>query len=160
MMPAERTATVAALREALTGLPAAVRALPPDRVDMAPMVAEWSAREVVAHLADAEQVYGVRLRLMLPRERPFLAAYDQDAWTRRFGRLETLAAALGRWIILRRANLAVLESLDEAEWRRPGDHEEGMKLRRVETPESVADELVRHTRQHLEQMPDAARGDW
>jgi hypothetical protein len=152
MTPAERAATVAALQEALAALPAAVRALPLEHVDVSSAADGWSAREVVAHLADAEQVYGVRLRMLLTQERPFLAAFDQDAWTRRFGRLEPLDEALGRWSVLRQANLAVFVSLHDEDWTRPGDHEEGMKVGRVETPESVADVLVRHTRQHVEQM--------
>lgn len=157
MTPEERAATVASLREALETLPATVQALPPDRVDAAPTAAEWSAREVVAHLADAEQVYGVRLRMLLTHVRPFLAAYDQDAWTRRFGQLESLDEALRRWVMLRRATLTVFESLRDEEWTRPGDHEEGMKVGRVETPESVADVLVRHTLQHIDQMHAAVR---
>jgi hypothetical protein len=100
-------------------------------------------------------VYGVRLRMLLTQERPFLAAYDQDAWARRFGRLEPLAEALERWAVLRRANLALFTSLRDEEWTRPGDHEEGMKAGRVETPESIADVLVRHARQHIDQI-DAA----
>ncbi len=157
MTPAERAATVAALRGELETLPAAVQTLPLERVDASPMADEWSAREVIAHLADAEQVYGVRLRMLLTQERPFLAANDQDVWSRRFGRLESLDEALGRWVVLRWANLAVFESLRDEEWTRPGDHEEGMKVGRVETPESVADVLRRHTRQHAEQMRAAVR---
>ena len=158
MTPVEREATVAALRQALDTLPAMVQTLPLQRVHQSPRADEWSAHELVVHLADAEQVYGVRLRMLLTRERPFLAAYDQDAWARRFGRLESLAEALERWAVLRRANLVVLESLRDEEWTRPGDHEEGMRLGRVETPESVAGVLVRHTRQHVDQMLAAVRG--
>jgi len=48
-------------------------------VDRSPTADEWSAH-VVVHPADAEQVYGVRLRMLLTRERPFLAAYAVDPW--------------------------------------------------------------------------------
>lgn len=150
MTPTERVATVAALRQVLETLPATVQALPLRRANLAPTADDWSAHDVVVHLADAEQVYGVRLRMLLTQERPFLAAFDQDAWSRRFGRLEALDEALERWVVLRRANLAVFESLR--------DDEEGLKYGRVETPESVADVLVRHTRQHVEQMHAAVVG--
>ena len=158
MPTAERTGMVAALREALETPPAAVLALAPHGLDTIPAPGEWSAREVMGHLADAEQVYGVRLRMLVTQHRPFLASYDQDAWARRFAHLESLGEALERWAVLRRANLAILEALNDDEWLRPGDHEEGMKVGRVETPERVADVLVRHTREHLEQMR-AAGGD-
>lgn len=156
MTPAERAVAVAALREALVVVPTTTRALPSDRVDVRLTANDWSAHDVVVHLADAEQVYGVRLRMLLTQERPFLAAYDQDAWSRRFGQLESLGEALDRWVVLRRTNLAVFMSLRDEEWTRPGDHEQGMKVGRVETPESIADVLVRHTRQHVEQMHAAA----
>lgn len=151
-MANNRSATLAGLRETLDGLPALVQALPRERVDTPHAVGEWSARDVVVHLADAEQVYGVRVRMLVTQERPFLAAFDQDAWARRFAGLETLDEGLGRWVVLRRANLALFESLNDEEWLRPGDHEEGMKVGRVETPERVADTLDRHTRDHMVQM--------
>jgi len=155
MTPAERAETIVALREGLDTLPAAVRTLPADRIDATPAADSWSAHDVVVHLADAEQVYGVRLRMLVTQARPFLKAYDQDAWARRFAHLETVNDALDRWTTLRRANLAVFESLRDDEWTRPGDHEETMQLGRVETPERVARTLASHTSQHLDQMRDA-----
>jgi len=155
MTPTEWVATIVALRQGLETLPAAVRALPADRIDAIAAAAVWSAHEVVSHLADAEQVYGVRLRMLVTQERPFLKAYDQDAWAFRFANLETVDATLDRWMVLRRANLAVFASLKDDEWTRPGDHEETMHLGRVETPESVACTLASHTSQHLDQMREA-----
>jgi hypothetical protein len=158
MLTAERAVMVANLREALETLPAVLLALPLTRLDAAPAPGAWSARDVLGHLADAEQVYGVRLRMLVTQPRPFLASYDQNAWARRFAHLESVESALERWTVLRRANLAVIEALSEDEWLRSGDHEEGMQVGRVETPERVADVLVRHTREHLIQML-AAVGD-
>lgn len=155
MTPAERTETIVSLRHGLETLPAVVRALPADRLDATPAVDAWSAHDVMVHLADAEQVYGVRLRMLVTQDRPFLKAYDQDAWAGRFGHLESVDEALGRWVALRRSSLALFESLREEEWTRPGDHEETMHLGRVETPESVLRTLVQHTNLHVEQMRDS-----
>ena len=57
--------------------------------------------------------------------------------------LGSLEEALGRWVVVRRANLVEIASLCDEEWTRPGDYEEGMQVDRVETPESVADVLAR-----------------
>ncbi len=116
MTPAERAIAVIALREALAVVLTTARAPPMERADLSPTADEWSAHDVVVHLADAEQVYGVRLRMLVTQERPFLTAFDQDAWSRRLGRLESLDEALTRWTVLRRANLAVFESIDGQEW--------------------------------------------
>ncbi|MCA1843094.1 MAG: DinB family protein, partial [Actinobacteria bacterium] len=68
------------------------------RLRQAPAPGEWPAATVVAHLADAELVYAVRLRMVVADERPLLAAFDENAWAERFGALDTDPRdALARW---------------------------------------------------------------
>src|SRR4051794_13990785 len=59
---------------------------------------EWSPATVLSHLADAELVYSVRIRMALTADRPYLAAYDEQAWVRRFAELDVdPKETLGRW---------------------------------------------------------------
>jgi uncharacterized damage-inducible protein DinB len=135
------------LRSTLEGLPLAVSGVA-RADDEAPQRGGWSLREVVAHLADAELVYGVRLRLLVGTDDPHLEGYDQERWAQRFARLETVTTALERWRVQREANLRLLGSLSEAEWARTGLHAE----RGVE---SVDDQLIRmceHDNGHLRQL--------
>lgn len=120
---------------------AKLRVRPPD--------GEWSALQVLGHLADAEMVYGVRIRLILTVEKPWISAYDQDAWAERFVELETDAKdTVARWRILRDANLRVLASLQPRDWERSGMHAE----RGEETVAVVAAHLADHDRAHLAQL--------
>ncbi len=120
-----------------------------DAVHRAPAEGEWSPATVVAHLADAELVYSVRIRMAVTADRPYLTAFDEDAWVRRFSELETdPKESLARWRTLREANLRVLASLEPEEWRLSGVHAERGEI----TVTQIADLLVQHDRAHLAQI--------
>ena len=65
---ADDAATIAAL----------VRRTPDERL-RAVRLGEWTAKEVIGHLADAAEVFAERVRRCVDEERPELASYDQDA---------------------------------------------------------------------------------
>jgi hypothetical protein len=110
---------------------------------------EWSPATVVSHLADAELVYSVRIRMALTADRPYLPAFDENAWVRRFAELDLdVKEALSRWRLLRDANLRLLDSLDSDEWKLSGLHAERGEL----TIAHIADLLVAHDRDHLAQI--------
>ena len=89
----------------------------------APHDDEWSPAVVLGHLADAELVYSVRIRMILTGDRPYVPAYDDRAWVDRFAELEEdVKETLARWRSLRDANVRLLASLDETEWRLTGLH--------------------------------------
>ncbi len=137
------------LRATLEQLPAAVSHLPRTE-GAAPRPGGWSPRQVLAHLADAELVYGVRLRLLVGTDEPRLEGYDQERWAERFTSLETPESALERWRVQREANLRLFDSLSDDEWERTGTHAE----RGVE---SVEDQLLRmadHDTGHLRQLQE------
>lgn len=115
----------------------------------APAEGEWAPATVVSHLADAELVYGVRIRMTVTADRPYLAAFDENAWVRRFAELETdPKEALARWRALRDANVRILESLEPEEWALVGLHAERGEL----SVARIADLLVEHDRAHLAQI--------
>lgn len=114
-----------------------------------PEPGEWSPATVVAHLADAELVYGVRLRMILTGDRPYIAAYDEGAWVRRFAELEPdPRETLQRWRHLRDANLRLFDSLDEDEWRLTGLHAERGEM----SVTAIAAVMARHDAEHLDQI--------
>jgi hypothetical protein len=55
-----------------------VRTVPADRL-RATKFGEWSALEIIGHLADAAEIFAERVRRSIEEERPAFAAYDQDA---------------------------------------------------------------------------------
>lgn len=121
----------------------------PEVLRRSPADGEWSPATVVSHLADAELVYGVRIRMVVTADRPYLAAYDEGAWVRRFAEVEVDAKeSLARWRALRDANLRILGSLEDDEWKLTGLHAE----RGEQSVVQIADLLVAHDRSHLAQI--------
>jgi hypothetical protein len=117
-----------------------------------PSEAEWSAREVISHLTDAELVQSTRLRLVVAQERPRLTWYDEESWVERFGPLDgDTRDTLARWRALREANLRLFDSLADEEWLRAGIHESDGLL----TVEAIAKRMVAHDRAHLDQIRTA-----
>jgi hypothetical protein len=149
---ADLVAELGAGLEALTGL---VGRTPATRLEPGPVGAEgWTARQVLAHLADFELIAAVRVRTVLSVDRPALASYGQEEFTERFGALETAEEALERFIVNRRATLRVVAALSPEDLERTGVHP-----RRGEEPlRRTLEMLARHDRSHLEQLARAAAG--
>ena len=145
-LAAELAATAAELRGLVgTMSPADLRRAPPDG---------WSPEQVLAHLADFELIAGVRVRAILTKERPALVTYGQEEFTGRFAGLENAEGLLERFTVNRMATVRVLERLEEADWERTGLH----PVRGEETLRQAAGYLLRHDRDHLEQIRAAAAG--
>jgi hypothetical protein len=110
---------------------------------------------VVSHLADAELVYAVRVKQVLVEDRPHFFPYDENAWVERLSRVEEdVKDTLARWRVAREHTVRVLESLEDAEWRRTGVHQTRGEL----TLRQVAALLAEHDRQHLDQLRKALAG--
>ena len=109
-----------------------------------PRPGAWCAAEVVAHLADVEIGMGFRLRQAVAGV-PVAQGFDQDAWARRYARLDP-ALAVEAFRSLRAWNLALFATFDLDDWLATVEHPE-------RGPESV-DEVVRalagHDLRHLD----------
>ena len=114
----------------------------------------WSPAVVLAHLAHAEHVNGVRLRMVVTQDEPLLAAFDEQAWADRLAPLEDDPRdTLARWRVLRDDTLRVLESVTAEEWGRVGMHQERGRL----TLGQLAAVLADHDAAHLDQLRAALR---
>lgn len=69
-------------------LATAVTGLPEDVLKRKPAPGKWSIHEIVGHLADAEIIFGYRIRQVLADKEPTFAPIDQDAWTDNLGYTE------------------------------------------------------------------------
>jgi hypothetical protein len=140
---------VAVLRTTLDEIPRLVGDASNERLQRPPAPGEWSAREVLSHLADADLMAGARVRMIVTQDRPTLVGYDQDAWTARFGTLEADAAeTVALWRALRLANVRIFESLSDAEWARVGVHSE----RGEESALLTVQLMAGHDRVHFDQV--------
>lgn len=137
------------LRESLAALTELMRATPGEQWNRSPAPDEWSPWQVLVHLADAEAVMGLRVRMIVTQDRPIIVGYDQDAWAARFARLDPdPQATFKRWRVLREANLRLYESLTPDEWERVGVHTE----RGDESARLVVKLAAGHDRAHLDQL--------
>ena len=109
----------------------------------------WSVADVVAHLADLELVYAVRIRTIVAGagETP-LPALDQNAWVERVHRREPVNELLEQFGYLRRINLIFIARLNEEELSRSGIHPQYGPL----TVAGAAARMERHDLKHLAQI--------
>ena len=85
----------------------------------------WSVKEVLAHLADAEMVFGTRLRFVAAMERPTIVGYDQNAFVANLAYDAVEVADISaEFAALRAMNVALLERLPRAAFTRIGRHSE------------------------------------
>ncbi len=140
---------VEVLRQTLRHVTDLVNGVSTERLRRAPAPGEWSPAQVVAHLADTDLVYGVRVRMIVTQDRPTLVGFDQDAWTDRFGGLDANAReTIERWRANRLSTLRLFESLTPAEWERVGRHTE----RGEQSVRTIAGLMAGHDRAHVGQI--------
>lgn len=126
-----------------------LRRIPMPHLDRPEAPGKWSARMVIAHLADVELVSAYHLRLVLAENRPVLAQLDQDTWaqTLHYDRAD-LQASLDRFTVLRNASLALVHGASPADMLRVGLHTE----RGEETLEQMQRLAAGHDLAHRHQL--------
>ena len=119
-----------------------------------PAPGKWSIIEIVAHLAEDELVGAYRLRRILAEPGSAIQAFDQDKWAKagQYAKHD-IQKSFEMYRALREANLRLLTSLDRAQWRHHGVHEE----RGVETIRDIAKYYAGHDINHFLQI-EAALG--
>lgn len=94
-------------------------------LEQKPAPDRWSMKEVIAHLADHEIVYGYRVRCIAALDAPLLAGYDQQRFLDHLGTERARTKdLLGAWAAVRAANHALIERLPPEAFDRVGTHSE------------------------------------
>ena len=126
-----------------------IQRAPSAKLRKRPAPGKWSAREILAHLADSEIVVGWRMRQILGAPGTPIQAFDQDAWAAA-GHYEKRDArkSLEQFRASREANLGMLKSLTPEQWKHHGMHSE----RGVETIEHITCMMAGHDLNHLGQV--------
>lgn len=109
----------------------------------------WTAGEIYCHLADIEVGYGFRIRQALAGTDE-LQHFDHLRWGMRYRNYESFSAklALESFVGLRRWNVALLESLEPADWDHVTHHPE----RGSETLRLMIQSLAGHDLRHLQEL--------
>jgi hypothetical protein len=125
MTRSERDAGIARYKAGYDEVVRALAGIAADELDWRPAPGEWSAREVVHHLADSETIAGIRLRRLLIEDGPVIQGYDQEAYARRFRYQERpMEPALRAFEAARATTAELLAAMTDADWQRAGTHTE------------------------------------
>ena len=139
--------------EVMAGQVAELRALVagvPDEVLETPEApGKWSAKDVIVHLFDSEVVYGYRMRYIVAQPGGEIAGYDQDRWVSSLHYHKApLDLTLQALDVLRRWNLAWIDTLSADERARWGEHSE----RGEESIDRIIQLLGAHDLVHRDQI--------
>jgi hypothetical protein len=145
---------VSLLEKTPVALETLLRDLPAELLQWKPGPDRWSVSEVLAHLADLEQVYSERVRRMIAENSPALERYDQVGASAageysRGSALEHLA----RFAPPRRAIVAFLKSVPASAGARTAKHSE----LGVITLSQMLNEWASHDLGHLRQIAELYR---
>ena len=88
---------------------------------------EWTAVEVIGHLADSAEIFAERVRRCIEEDRPTLASFDQDALAKERRNAERDPMELSRRVSAAHAEI-VRRLMDERARSRPGLHSEHGEL--------------------------------
>ncbi len=145
---AERAPLIARIRDLPAQLEALTSHLTDSQLDAHP-VGQWSARQIVHHLADSHIHGFIRTKWALTEDRPAVKPYDQDTWATLIdGRDLPIASSLAILKGLHVRWAALLESLTEVQWTSSVAHPETGVM-------TVVDLLVmyaRHGESHIKQL--------
>jgi hypothetical protein len=120
-----------------------------DDLERRPSPDRWSAKQILAHLADAEVVLGWRLRSILATSGVTLQPFDQNRWAEVF-RYEQAQVdeSLDLFEASRRSNLRLFRMADPSMMQNFGMHEE----RGRETVAHLVRLMAGHDVNHLRQV--------
>lgn len=124
--------------------------MPPEQFALRPPSGKWSPREIVAHLADCDLVFGFRLRQTLAEDAPTVQPFDQDKFAKRYGNAD-FDSALRLFSALRDWNLLLIRGTTDAERRREMTHPERGTMTFWDVVETMAGHDINHLGQ-LERM--------
>lgn len=86
---------------------------------------EWSIRETLTHLRDAQAVLGYRVDLLIKEENPLIESQAVFAWAKDGSQsTETALEIFDAYFASRQQTLEALRSIELRDWWRVGKHEE------------------------------------
>ena len=130
------------MRQAIAGIDAGL-------LNRRPPGDDWSIRDVIIHLSDAEMLGAVRIRLALAEEAPALPVYEQDLWKRRLQYLwRDPELALSLFQQIRYSTAEILEQCGVEAWQRTAIHPQDGPL----TVAELVQLYVTHVEGHVAQI--------
>jgi DinB superfamily len=125
MEQARRAQLVELYKEGTRVFAEALEGISAGELDACPGPEEWSAREVVHHMADSEMTAAIRMRRLIAEDGPTIQGYDQEEYAQRLFYAERpIEASVEAVAAARKTTAEILDRLDEEQWARGGTHTE------------------------------------
>jgi len=123
-----------------------LKALPEDKANYAYADGKWTIKEVIGHLADGERVFSYRLTRIARGDETPLAGFDENAWAKAAPHAKRrIADVANEMIAIRRATLALVDSLDES-----SISNKGVANNNPVTARAICWIMAGHTKHHLD----------
>jgi hypothetical protein len=113
---------------------------------------EWSARQVIHHIADSELIEGTRLRRILAEDNPAIRWVDEVEDARRLYYDRPIESSVDVFSAVVQANLSLADRLDPTDWQRYGTHSRAGRY----SVEDWLQKMSAHAHAHIAQLLRAA----
>lgn len=124
------------------------------RLATPPAAGEWSAQAILAHLRAADDILSPRAYMVLVRDNPPLASYDERRWAAIAGYEQAnFSAALALYAARRAELVVVLRRIAPDDWARTGIHETRGPVTLLALMRGLAD----HEEEHAAQLEALAK---
>ena len=153
----ERDKLVTLYRDGYRAIVEALHNATEEELASRPTPSEWSAREIIHHLADSEMTAAVRLRLLLAVDRPIIQGYDQDRFAERLHYDRPHEVSLEVFRYTRESTAQLLDRLSEDDWLREGTHSEVGAYGVIKWLEIYGKHAHSHARQIVEALGKATQ---
>jgi uncharacterized damage-inducible protein DinB len=124
---------------------AAVRGLSREHLLARPIPGKWTMLELVAHLADTDQVYADRMKRVLAMEKPTLIGFPESDYVERLDyRSRDIDEELTLIRVTRLQMLRVLRAVPATAWDRQGIHNEAGPVSLRQLVQTMIDHVDYH----------------
>ncbi|MEP7214714.1 MAG: DinB family protein [Anaerolineaceae bacterium] len=144
-----RKALLQRYRDGYRAVTDALAGITPAELDFRPEADDWTAREVIHHLADSEMTSALRLRRLLAEEKPAIMAYDEDLWRRKLSyNTRPIEGSLDAFRLARLTTAELVDGIAPGDWLRAGTHSESGPY----SVETWLEIYSRHAHDHADQI--------
>ncbi|HKW60839.1 MAG TPA: DinB family protein [Candidatus Dormibacteraeota bacterium] len=120
----ERARMIARYRDGFRAVRDALEGITEAELDQSATAGEWTPRQVVHHLADAEIQGSTRIRRILAETDAQIRGYNEKTFTERLSRGQPIGASLAAMRWARESTAELLERMTVDDWSRAGTHSE------------------------------------
>jgi len=111
-------------RTGMADLDDALAGITEEELDRPEADGEWTARQVVHHLADGEAMSYARLRRLVADDVPVIQGYDEPTFAKRLHYDRPIATSLAVVRAVREASLELMAVMTPEDWAKTGIHSE------------------------------------